>query len=337
MFGSSGLPSSSTEPVVGLPTPQSRRRSGTEEPGVRERAVSSGGPVEKGFDAVARGEGEGAAAVDDKDSRFERQLEDLFRKHRAQSSGVVFSKESLASVRSSGRSFSCGGTRTVKLNSARGIARDHPALEAILPPADPLSSLNLSCAVVGNSGALLETQFGESIDRADAVIRFNAAVTEGYEQFVGARTTYRILNRPEPRLRYEGYSHKNETTLTMLRDNGDVRAWIREVRDLDRGPSSLAESYFFDFEFLCLAWRLVHKKGVRPSSGLVGIVLALHLCRRGEVDVYGFNSANYFSPSSRPHYYDWERPAKGRERVHPFDTERRFYRALQRSGYVRLH
>ena len=69
----------------------------------------------------------------------------------------------------------------------------------------------------------------------------------------------------------------------------------------------------------------------------MGIVLALHLCRRGEVDVYGFNSANYFSPSSRPHYYDWERPAKGRERVHPFDTERRFYRALQRSGYVRLH
>ena len=33
-------------------------------------------------------------------------------------------------------------------------------------------------------GSLLETQFGEAIDKHDAVIRFNAAVTEGFEQFV---------------------------------------------------------------------------------------------------------------------------------------------------------
>ena len=36
---------------------------------------------------------------------------------------------------------------------------------------------------------------------------------------------------------------------------------------------------------------------------------------QGKIDVYGFNSTNYFSESTRPHYYDWERPQKGREKV----------------------
>ena len=35
-----------------------------------------------------------------------------------------------------------------------------------------------SGAVVGNSGSLLETQFGFDIDKNEAVIRFNAAVTQ---------------------------------------------------------------------------------------------------------------------------------------------------------------
>ena len=45
--------------------------------------------------------------------------------------------------------------------------------------------------------------------------------------------------------------------------------------------------------------------------------------------MYGYESSNYFSEASRPHYYDWERPKKGRERVHPFGEERKLYQALQ--------
>ncbi|QDZ21642.1 sialyltransferase [Chloropicon primus] len=264
-------------------------------------------------------------------TRFDRQVLQLLGKKQS----IVYLRERLTSK----RPFSCGGTKTVKLNSAKNLAKTHSGLEKLVPLEDPIPARNLSCAVVGNGGNLLETQFGRSIDEADAVIRFNAAVTDGYEEFVGSKTTYRILNRPQSQERYQSSVEANETTLTMLRDNGDLKAWVRGVRGIvpasehAGGPGS----YFLDFEFLCHAWRFVRKRGERPSSGLVGIVLAVHLCKHGRIDVFGFHSENYFSESTRPHYYDWERPKKGRERVHPFAMERKVYESLERFGVVRLH
>ena len=90
-------------------------------------------------------------------------------------------------------------------------------------------------------------------------------------------------------------------------------------------------------EFLCHAWQFVHKRGEKPSSGLVGIVLALHVCQKGSLDVYGFNFTNYFSQNSRSHYYDWERPKKGREKVHPFAQEHKLFEALDEHQYLNLH
>ena len=37
---------------------------------------------------------------------------------------------------------------------------------------------------------------------------------------------------------------------------------------------------------------------------------------------------------SRPHYYDWERPQKGREKVHPFQREVDLYQSLEQFGYL---
>lgn len=261
--------------------------------------------------------------VENKEGRFDRQLKVLLAKQES----VVFSLERLQER----APFSCTGTKTVKLSS-RDVAKNHPDLEKLLPKSEPDHlKESSSCAVVGNSGKLLETQFGEAIDRHESVFRFNAAVTEGYEQFVGSKTTFRILNRPESAQRY---LDSEETTFTSVRDNGDIRSWARAVKQL---PNPAESSYFFDPEFLCHAWKMVHRKGEKPSSGLIGIVLALHLCPKGKIDVYGFHSSNYFSKDSRPHYYDWERPKKGRERVHPFGEERRLYLALQQHGYLKLH
>eukprot|EP00976_Prorocentrum_cordatum_P072208 1180627-Prorocentrum_minimum.AAC.1 len=50
---------------------------------------------------------------------------------------------------------------------------------------------NGTCAIVGNAGHLRLTEFGNSIDSHDVVIRLNAAPTIGYEKFVGTRTHVR--------------------------------------------------------------------------------------------------------------------------------------------------
>ncbi|XP_042216968.1 beta-galactoside alpha-2,6-sialyltransferase 2-like, partial [Homarus americanus] len=51
-----------------------------------------------------------------------------------------------------------------------------------------------SCAVVTNAGAIKGSKLGNFIDSHDAIVRFNHAPTEGFEQDVGSRTTLRIVN-----------------------------------------------------------------------------------------------------------------------------------------------
>lgn len=53
--------------------------------------------------------------------------------------------------------------------------------------------------------------------------------------------------------------------------------------------------------------------GDKPSSGMVGVLLGMKICKR--VDVYGFDFSGYFNKSAWSHYYDKERPKPGREKV----------------------
>ncbi|KAK1902835.1 Beta-galactoside alpha-26-sialyltransferase 2, partial [Dissostichus eleginoides] len=69
---------------------------------------------------------------------------------------------------------------------------------ARLVPSLPLEKLHQNafktCAVVTSAGAILRSGLGREIDNHDAVLRFNAAPTEGYERDVGNKTTIRIIN-----------------------------------------------------------------------------------------------------------------------------------------------
>ena len=50
------------------------------------------------------------------------------------------------------------------------------------------------CALVGNSQRLLLHKFGEEINGYDAVMRLNQAPTGAFADWVGSKTTYRMIN-----------------------------------------------------------------------------------------------------------------------------------------------
>lgn len=51
-----------------------------------------------------------------------------------------------------------------------------------------------TCAVVGNSGILLNSSYGGDIDQHEMVMRINNARTLGFESFVGKKTTISFVN-----------------------------------------------------------------------------------------------------------------------------------------------
>jgi hypothetical protein len=67
-----------------------------------------------------------------------------------------------------------------------------------------------------------------------------------------------------------------------MRDDA-LRTWVSHVHR--RGVNNTV-AYIFDPEFLCHTWDWVGRHGKKPSSGLVGILWALHMCGRGKVRVF---------------------------------------------------
>nr|XP_025689407.1 sialyltransferase-like protein 2 isoform X3 [Arachis hypogaea] len=69
-------------------------------------------------------------------------------------------------------------------------------LSLVLPETPPYFPRQFGrCAVIGNSGDLLKTKFGQEIDGYDVVIRENGAPIQNYTEYVGRKSTFRLLNR----------------------------------------------------------------------------------------------------------------------------------------------
>ncbi|XP_019621879.1 PREDICTED: beta-galactoside alpha-2,6-sialyltransferase 2-like [Branchiostoma belcheri] len=110
-----------------------------------------------------------------------------------------------------------------------------------------------TCAVVGSGhGSRLHT-YGREIDGHDAVLRFNCAPTEKFEEFVGSRTDIRLINTQIP-----GRECTNEfwnDSIAMF--NHEITV-IRNINAINLAPSGVVMMLH-----LC-NW--VHVYGIVPST-----------------------------------------------------------------------
>ncbi|XWS71479.1 hypothetical protein CRYUN_Cryun03dG0141400 [Craigia yunnanensis] len=199
-----------------------------------------------------------------------------------------------------------------------------------------------SCAVVGNSGILLNSDHGKLIDGHEVVIRLNNARTERFEKNVGSKTSISFVNSNILHLcaRREGcFCHPYGGNVPM------VMYMCQPVHFMDYlvcNSSHKAPLLITDPRFDMLCARIVKYYSVKQfveetgkplsewgsthdgsmfhySSGMQAVMLALGICDK--VSIFGFGK----STSAKHHYHTNQ---KAELRLHDYEAEYVFYHDL---------
>ncbi|XP_010557406.1 PREDICTED: beta-1,6-galactosyltransferase GALT29A-like [Tarenaya hassleriana] len=200
-----------------------------------------------------------------------------------------------------------------------------------------------SCAVVGNSGILLNTQYGGLIDGHEIVIRLNNARTQRFEKLVGSKTNISFINSNILHLcaRRQGcHCHPyGETVPVVMYICQAIHFFDYTLcKQSHRSPLIVTDPRF---DVLCA--RIVKYYSVKRfleetgksflewsnakdgalfhySSGMQAVMLALGICEK--VSVFGFGK----SDSAKHHYHTNQKAELG---LHDYEAEYDFYRDLE--------
>ncbi|KAK3268043.1 glycosyltransferase 29 protein [Cymbomonas tetramitiformis] len=225
-----------------------------------------------------------------------------------------------------------------------------------------------TCAIVGNSGALLNKEAGRDIDAHDLIYRFNQAPVKGYEVHVGSRSSFESLNGywvKELMDEKRGYrwNWRSRDTGVILFELFEPWAFIwktkTQILDKDRwwkqtyaklkklhpdrkiialSPQFVSWSYLLYRELRrrFQRMRLGHYPGEKPMSGFYSFFFCLHLCE--QVDIYGFapyNEDSSKNAGTKYHYFDSAVPRPG---SHSFDLARYIYQLFElKQDNVRIY
>ncbi|XRB00522.1 sialyltransferase [Pycnococcus provasolii] len=207
------------------------------------------------------------------------------------------------------------------------------------------------CAAVGNSGGLLKAKIGDTIDDHDVVLRFNNAPTRTFEDFVGGKTTFKLLNRKwadtllvkTPAELYGGIPEKKRrrrpTTLLWRAESYHYYSMLRKKFPDEQiyllSPEflipiiTLYKTVMFRMEQKNITW----SSGQTAPTGFVGVAFLVQICDR--VDVYGFDEPALTAGKTsrmRYHYFDKSEPAEPRAT----EFEHNLLRLLDSYGSIRL-
>jgi hypothetical protein len=188
-------------------------------------------------------------------------------------------------------------------------------------------------AVVGSSAILLDSNYSNTIDSYEDVMRYNRAPTAGFENKVGFKSTIRFCNHhvfegldPGNRFTKEGQPKnfiKNLKDNKIIIGNGNSKAqWNNRDSKIDKSSSA----YYLDLSFISKIkkeYTLIKE----PSVGFIGILLLIENNITPHIFGFGINE------SIMTHYWEKRNP---KVHHHNFNQEREILKNLQNNKKLKL-
>lgn len=204
-----------------------------------------------------------------------------------------------------------------------------------IPYVSPSLSLRGRVAIVGASGNLTNSSFGELIDSYDEVVRFNRSPTEGFEKDVGSKTSLRVVNNHvfnNNDISAEGYTNSPPNFVRNLRDSRimyvapDLGPW--HMKDRNTHPSN--NLYLYQYNTISELKKFL--KCNFPQNLLVGSI-GVGLCVKAGLKptLFGFDT----EPIPRTHYYQ-DRPKKWNDVAHNPSQEQKMLLHLESKGLISI-
>lgn len=186
-----------------------------------------------------------------------------------------------------------------------------------------------SISVVGNSGKLEGSKKGEDIDKKEAVIRMNAAPTEGYERDVGSKETFRFINGLLQKGKSLSYIDTQRNWLKTLENKNLI------LMPLGKIPREKAEKmagrkntiHTFNQPFKKYITEDIKKViGKTLSTGVISTLLSKHISK--EVHLYGFGF-HQEKLKNRHYYENWN---DSNDQSHNWLKEKKFLKKLEQKN-----
>lgn len=213
----------------------------------------------------------------------------------------------------------------------------------VVPLVTPEIFISKSVALVGNSKKVLRQLHGEDIDKHTNVIRFNYAITKGYEKYVGSKETMRLcIKNLLTCKKYKNHPPGLVRDYKILRKLNNVKITI-----FYKGPkvnfSSIARRNNINLKsnsLHCIPWnRDRFTKFVRsqfdkdPQCGF-GMMLLITLIGI-KPDLYGFDTKIC---SDNLGYY-WNNKVKHTQRSphHNISTEHKLLNKFNKKKIINIH
>ncbi len=207
-------------------------------------------------------------------------------------------------------------------------------------------------AIIGNSSSILKKKNGLKIDICDDVIRFNNAKTKGFEEYVGKKTTIRVINngtfecnKIKPGLGWEK-SDNDYNFVLSLNNIKIITISPNKIKNEIKNKNMKNNNYYYFLEkryiqfLICFSFiknldiffELINILLKRKNFSIGFYTILLCIASGIKPHLYGFDLSE--DMTKRSHY--WEK-AGNVGNFHNLSLEHQIINKFLRLNYIELH